>query len=513
MVEQAADVRRVRARIAGLGGRTAGMLAVLALLVAAADRTGVTVDASVDRRHTLSESLLSILRQQEQPVELVTIWGADYDEVTQPIAERLEQMAAVNPRLAFRAIDPELHKPRLSAFAGRYGVEDRPALYVCRGERAFKIPLTGSLGSTLQREVGGALVSLSDPNPPAVHFLQGHGELRPKGGAEDGSDHLVRDLELNGFTVNALDLAQASRLPNDGVLVIAGPTASFAKRELHLLDEHLTDGGATLLLADDRMSADLASWLRRRGILMGPGVPRGLLEGDLSDLLAETTETLPAQIVVSMQHHFVGQESEFPYQNLLLGTQSINPKHPATTRIAGSGQQLLSPWTTAVAVPNWGDDQDPLAAAYSKAGVSGFTAEQLLKTLSGDTWSKRREDPLQAPGDLKNASPAPLAWAITWPPASGSVRAQETRLVVWGSRQAASDGVLSQGNFANGSMLVSLCRWLSGRGAQTEIPLADSALFQVQAGDGVLFWITAGLLALLPCAFIGIALAVWWEKR
>jgi hypothetical protein len=497
----------------GLGGRTAAMLAVLALVVAAADRTGLTLDASVDRRHTLSGSLLGILRQQEQPVELVGIWDVGYEEAAQPIAERLEQMAAVNPRLAYRAIDPELHKPRLSAFAARYGVEDNPALYVCRGERAFKIPLTATLGANLQREVGGALVSLSDPNPPAVHFLQGHGELRPKGGTEDGSDHFVRDLELNGFTVGTLDLAQSKRVPNDGVLVIAGPTAPFGKLGLKLLDEYLTDGGATLLLADDRMSPDLASWLRRRGILMGPGVPRGLLAGDLSGLMVEDTETLPAQVVVSMQHHFVGQESEFPYQNLLLGTQSINPAHPATARIAGSGQQLLSPWTTAVAAPNWGDEQDPLAAAYVKAGVTGFSAEQLLKTVSGDSWSKRREDPLQAPADLKNAAAAPLAWAITWPPAPGSVRAQETRLVIWGSRQAASDGVLSQGNFANGSMLVSLCRWLGGRGAQTEIPLADSALFQVQAGDGVLFWITAGLLALLPCAFIGIALAVWWEKR
>ena len=77
MVETTAGGAGFWQRIGSLGGRTLTVLAVLAVLVAAADRSGLLSDWSSDRRFTLSPRLTLLITAQNEPVELVGIWTAD----------------------------------------------------------------------------------------------------------------------------------------------------------------------------------------------------------------------------------------------------------------------------------------------------------------------------------------------------------------------------------------------------------------------------------------------------
>jgi hypothetical protein len=217
-----------------------------------------------------------------------------------------------------------------------------------------------------------------------------------------------------------------------------------------------------------------------------------------------------------MRHHFVGQEAAFPHHNLLIPADHANPGHAVSNAAATGGLPLLSPWTTPlqVVMPGSfpGEPGKLLAAAFAALKVPPFSAIPLLQTHAGDVWVKGRADPLQAPETLAPA--LPLAWAIEHLDAGASATdGRGARLVVWGSRQAASDGVLAQGTFANATLLVDACRWLARRGAANGIPEAETAAFRLNASDGALFWIVALLVAVIPCLCIGTAILAWWERR
>jgi hypothetical protein len=509
-------------RIGRLGGRTLLVLAVLAIAVAAADRSRLFVDWSADRRFSLSPALTTLIDQQRDQLELVSIWPVELETATRPIVDGLRLMAERSPRLTYRHIDPILHKPTLSEFAARYH-EDDIGIYVVRPStgRAFRIPLNDGTRRVLQRDVGGALVALADPHPPQVSLLQGHGELRPGGGGEDGADRLVRTLELAGFVVTPVDPARGGRIAVSSLLLIAGPVAPLGP-DAEMVRMHLADGGALLALIDDRAPADLSLLLRTRGVLAGAALPanlRPVLEhGDLAAALGPQGASLPPRVVVSLQRHAVGQEAAFPHHNLLLEDALVNPAHPVTAQVAASGQSILSPWTSPVQVLHPGSFTDEVAqrlqAAYTTLGTPPFAATPLLQSATGDAWTKARGDPLQVPDGLARQSPLPLAWAIESLQTHDSVRDDRgARLLVWGSRQAASDGVLGQGRFANADLLVDGARWLLRRERSTAIPEAETAVFRLDAGDGVLQLLRALLVAVIPCACIGMAILMWWDRR
>jgi hypothetical protein len=497
------------------------VIAALVIAVAAADRSGWFVDWSADRRFSLSPALVTLLQQQQHAVELVSIWPLELDAPAAPIADALRLMAERSPRITYRHIDPVLHKPSLAGFRDRYR-EDAVGVYVVRPDlaRAFRIPLSDATRRVLQRDVGGALVALADPHPPQIAVLQGHGELRPGAGAEDGGDHLLRTLELAGFTVTPVEPARGHRIAPSSLLLIAGPLAPLGS-DLEPVRAHLADGGAALVLVDDRAPADLSRLLRTRGILTGAALPVGLNEaltgGDLAAALGPDAASLPPRVVVSLRHHAVGQETAFPHHNLLLDDRDL-AAHPVTARAATSGQRVLSPWTTPVQVLQPGNFDDAvrvrLQAAYATLGTAPFSAERLLRSKPADAWTKGRGEAFAVPTGLDQQGTLPLAWAIETVQASDSVRDDRgARLVVWGSRQALSDGVLGQERFANADVLVDAARWLLRRERATAIPEAETTAFRVDASDALLLWLSALLVAVIPCLCLGVAILAWWERR
>jgi hypothetical protein len=510
-------------RLGRLGGRTLLVLAVLAIAVAAADRSRLFVDWSADQRFSLSPALVTLLDRQQETIELVSIWPQELDEDARPVADGLRLMDERGGKVDYRHIDPVLHKPTLAEFEKRYR-EKSVGVYVVRPAtgRAFRIPLNDGTRRVLQRDVGGALVALADAHPPAISLLQGHGELRPGGGGDDGADQLIRTLELAGFVIRPVEPARGDRIAAASLLLIAGPVAPLGP-DLEHVRAHLADGGATLALLDDRAPLDLGLALRMRGVLGGAALPADLRPamapgGDLAAALGPQGANLPPRVVVSLRHHAVGQEAAFPHHNLLLDGALLNPDHPATTRAAISGQSVVSPWTSPIQVLQPGafpeDIAKRLQAVYNGFGTPPFTALPLLQTVPADAWTKSRGEAFQVPEGLDRQSALPLAWAIESLQTDASVRDDRgARLVVWGSRQAASDGVLGQGRFANADVLVDAARWLLRRERATAIPEAETAAFRVDASDGVLQLLYALLVAIIPCACIGVAILTWWDRR
>jgi hypothetical protein len=505
-------------RLGSLGGRTITALAILAILVGAADKSGLRADLSADHRFTLSSTLVAILREQSEPIELVTLWGEEWSSLAEPCAEGLREMAHENPRsISVRHIDPVLHRVALDDFTKRYHEASAPAIYVLSGsngsERAFKIPFNQLTRQMLQREIGGALLTLRDRHPPQAILVQGHGELRPDGGDQDGDGRLQRCLELAGFSVKPVELSRGGHIEATSLLILAGPTFALGDSDLRAVEQHIADGGAALIMGDDRMPGDLMAMLRRRGVLWGRLVSKPM-PSDWAAFLS-TPENGPVAIVASLARNFAGA-SAFPYHNLVLGDFMINPRHLASAQVANSGQSLLSPYSVMVQVldPRLLDPETgkALAIGYGKLGIPPFSADPLLQTAKNDAWLKLRAEPFTEPQHLGPS--IPIAWALTALPGADSVREdQGARLVLWGSRQAACDGILALENFANQTWLVDLAKWASKREPVSAIPESETAAFRVDITDRGLFWLMAVLIAVVPCSCLGAGILAWWERR
>ena len=339
--------------------------------------------------------------------------------------------------------------------------------------------------------------------------MSGHGELRPNGGAEHGADRLDRLLTQAGFRTIALTPATTVAPSPASVVIVPGPMAPLGDRALALLDQHLLDGGGLLVLADDRAPEDLRAWLRRHGVAHG-GLPPAPDPRQGSQP--------PAAITVSLTRHQAGQEVRFPYHNLLLDGPLLNPGHSITGPVAAEAIPLLSPWTSPLwlidprALPE--AEATALRGAYAALGTAPFGGEILATSAKADAWLKLRAAPLEDPEHLDQAPPIPLAVAVEYAPRADSVRAGiGGRLVVWGSRQVASDGILAQGAFANEGLLRRAADWLARRSPPSDIPPAENAAFQVQASDGTLSFLTGLLLVVVPCLCLGAAMLMWWDRR
>jgi hypothetical protein len=526
-------IRRRYRGLGRIGTRSLLLLLACGLAVAVAHRLDLRLDWSAAHRFTVAPELQRILDTEESPVELVAVWPQVGDEgrgdLGREVIHACRQISTSAPRTTFTHLDRDDQAER-DDFARRSGEERLVdgTLYVRReGRRAFRIPLTPVLPRFLQREVGGALLALRRERATPAYLLQGHGELRPGGGALDGADGLAQRLVHAGFAVEWLDeprLQRLGRVPDDGILVIPGPTAPIPDGTLDMFRRHLADGGSAALFVDDRLPVKLALLLRLRGVLVGPGFPEDFPE-TADGIFDPTRPWQPLGIVVSEQA--VGKS----FDRLLVAdnrSSYLANQHPVIRKTQASGGTLLCPRATRVEVlpPRFlalrlgvAPDQqaaaiDGFAQRYAAVGTTPFTGLDLFGFKPGQAWlvSDLRQF-LEPPANLAAWPPFALAWAVEYARSADSVGERGGRLLVWGSRQAVADGTLATEGFANETVLTDGCRWLADIGGDNLVPPAATRAFGLRTSRGTFNLLMALYAAVIPCLCIGAAIICWLERR
>jgi len=534
-----------------IGGRTLAVLAACVIAVGVAEKSGLRVDASASSRFTLAPELARIIDDQDAEIELVGIWsrrGSDQEATwvgdrAATVERYCRLIAERSADFTYRHIDAVLDRPEREAFSTDHGDARSPVLYVVReGREAFPIPITYVAPQIFQRELGGALVALARETATRCYVLQGHGELRPEGGRDDGCGHLLRRIRLAGYEVRGLDpvaFSRLGRIPDDGILLIPGPTAPLGGELVGAIERFLVHGGAALLLGDDRFASDLAALLRVRGIFVGPGYPRDY--GD--DHEGHFDPRMPGLPVLSLLsiHSRYGR-GRHAYQDLILETGegticegTTDPDRPTnlghvrprpdgariTQQTIASGRYLFSPRSTPVRVVDLAEliaEVPDAVERYRGNDTPPFAGGQILTFPAGDAWLAPYPEAANAvpppPEDLQRLPGYNLAWSVEYEPHPDSVNGdRRARIVVWGSRQAASDGVVAGGTNANEMLLVDALAWLSRRGAETPIPAKSFQAFRVECSPTTLFVLMGLLIAVIPCCFLGAAMIAWWERR
>ena len=484
-------------RLGLLGARSAVIVLALILLVAAGHRLDVSWDATPLRSFSLSPEFRAILADIDHPVAMIGVWQPTRLDPHDRLREALVRIAAASDQLDWRLIDALRDQPRLDALEERLGFPPLPdSLYLLRDDRPpQRVALHRASIFSLQRDIAGALRQLARERPVPVHPLRGHGELSDQPGQ---AAVFFQHLQRSGFAlrpaVDAAAVTRLGRLPDDGVLVIAGPQSPLGDEVIAALQRYLIDGGRLLVLADHRCPDDLRQLLQQWSIR--PGLPGH-----------------PGTVIKSLDQAL--RLSGRPFDTLIaqpLGGQ------PSAERIAGpaaaSGRLIVSPRSVPVLALDWESLDEQTAAERRTAGLlEPLLSTALLRISGDDLWLARPDDDrVAAQGDDQET--LHLARVLHFPPHPQAVDPDRgARIIVWGSREALTDRWLEGDRFANALLAGEMVAHLAALPQERPIPLQQFQHYMVHTSPTTTNLLAGLLAALLPSICIGVAILAWWERR
>lgn len=291
-----------------------------------------------------------------------------------------------------------------------------------------------------------------------ILFLSGHGERSIDRQANFDISSWAEQLRKRGFQTRSLSLSETPTIPqNTSVLVIPGPQAKLLKGEARVISEFVSNGGHIL-------------WLKDTG--KNFGLTRVMEEMDI--------EFLPGIIID-------------PLSQLLTGS--------ATAIVVGKyGQHPI--------VRNFSDNTVFPSACGIELRESKKWKQSVLLDTRPQAWSETGELHSKAQRDKGVDIPGPLNIGVAL---SRTLDKGEQRIVIICDGDFLSNTFLA--NAGNLELGMGIANWLSHDDAYVSIPVltvVDAKLNLSVASQNIMAIV---FVLLLPLAFIGTGLVIWFKRR
>jgi gliding-associated putative ABC transporter substrate-binding component GldG len=272
-------------------------------------------DLTKDKRYTLSETSLQIIKQVKNPLSIkIYMQGdlpADFKRLQQETKQLLEEFQAYNSNIVFEFVNPledgdesmefvkSLYKKGLTPV--NITVDDKgkqsqamvfPWAIAVYDDKEVNIPLLKNImGATTEQKVKGSIQHLEYSIADAINkitigkqkkvaILKGNGEMR-----EIHLDKILRQIHdsyyIGPFTLDSVakdPTGTLNALKKYDLAIIAKPTETFSDEEKQVLDQFIMNGGKTLWLID-QVAADMDSLYNQSGATLA--YPRDLNLNDM----------------------------------------------------------------------------------------------------------------------------------------------------------------------------------------------------------------------------------------
>lgn len=446
--------RRLRWQLAAQSGIFVALLALLiALLAYVAHEYRAERDVTRSARNTLSAATLGALKQMQGPVT-ITAYAVQQDasgsNVHKLIEERLRTYQRAKHDLRLQLVDPR-EQPKLAAEAG---LRTPNALVIEYQRRSEQI----ALGDFNEQNFTNALVRLMRGANNLVLWLDGHGERKLEGLANHDLGGFGHQLREKGFSVSSINLGLAQEVPaNAALLVITHPQVDLQPAELEKLLRHIDRGGNLLWLIDTEPLHGLQPLAEKLGLVLTPGTV-------VDPALAPRSGPPVFAVAANYARHAV------------VGALQYNTLFPHARQIGaddGAGWRVT-----------------PLIDVAPRGWV------ETGKLDAKPAFDKTRDFP----------GPVNVASAF-----ERTVGDREQRVIVVGTGHFLSNSFL--GNGGNLALGISMLNWLAGDDALVSIDPRPAADAQLEIDSMQLYLIAFAVLLLLPIAFAGTGLTVWWRRR
>ncbi len=430
-------------------------IALLAVIAWLSNRYPLTIDMSANQRNSLSQESERLVSSIEYPLE-VTLFVSPINE-SKPLLEALfERYQQLQPNIRFRSLNPDLHPDLLRTFDIRYDGEVLLE-YQGRSEKVSQVS-EANVSSTIQR--------LLRQGERWLVFLDGHGERNPYREANHDYSLLATQLANKGYTIENLNLTQASSIPdNTDVLILASPKVPLLPGEIEILREYIEQGGNLLWLAD----------------------PEQAIEG--LDLLEDQLAIgfLPG-IIVDPNSQLMGLDR---VDFTMVGEY---PRHPITENL-----NSLSLFPQAQAIEFHGDESWQLQV-FLRSDTRSWNETGELR---GEIFNGDDED--------ENAGPLDIGLTLTRSLQNNDRELFEQRVAIIGDADFLSNRYL--GNGSNLEIGVNLINWLSHDDRLIAISPRPAPDTRLELSQPEQLAIALIFLLLLPIGLISSGLRIWLKRR
>jgi gliding-associated putative ABC transporter substrate-binding component GldG len=262
-------------------------IAILILLNFAASKVFKRFDLTDDKRYTLSETSLAIIKEAKEPIYVdVFLKGefpGEFKKLQTETNQLLEEFKAYNSNIKFQFVNPiedeEGAEQVMQSFIERgltpinVTVDDKgkqtqevvfPWAIATYGNRSVKVPLLKNMmGASTEEKVvssvqhleyafANAFNTITKAKEKKIAIIKGNGELHDLLIAD-----FVRDVREN-YYIGTFTLDSVAKQPNEtlkflkkyDLAIIAKPTERFSDEEKEVMDQFVMNGGKTIWLVD-----------------------------------------------------------------------------------------------------------------------------------------------------------------------------------------------------------------------------------------------------------------------
>ncbi|MEQ9355930.1 MAG: Gldg family protein [Coleofasciculus chthonoplastes F2-STO-03] len=499
---------------------TLAMFVIIGLINFLGVRYGVQIDLTENQLFTLSPQSQQVVRNLDQSVK-VWVFESPANPADQ---ELLENYRRYGSNLEFEFVDPQLQPE----FAQKFNVNYIGEVYLEYGNQR-ELVQTISQGERLSEvQLTNAIERITGDRTDKVYFLQGHGERPLEASDEAGLSQAVSALETKNFTVEPLNLAEQTAVPDDAsLIVIAGPKRALFEPEVQALEDYLAQGGSLLVMIDPDTNPGLEPLLSDWGVMLtnqividasgqgrlvglGPATPLVTQYGDhpiTQDFgtgfsiypLAQPVDTQPVEgiqetpLVITNPQSWAENTPE--QQPLEFNEQEGDRPGPLVLGVALS-RQAESSTASPTLEPETTETPD----------AEGEDTDEPETTETPDAEGEDTDEPEAT--ETPEASPSP----IQTDKSQAKEDDAESRLIVYGNSNFATDSWFDQQ--LNPDIFINSVSWLSKRDAQalsiSPKEPEDRRINLTPVQSGILGWLA---LLIVPAFGFLTAGMLWWLRR
>lgn len=439
-------------------------------------------DVTKTKQYTLSDATKNVIKGLKEPVTITAFISDDYYSADN-LRRLLDEYGYVSPQVKVVKYDFKTALDKVQEYGATYD----GTMYVESGKDNAKKKEEIRGGS--EEQITSAILAVSTGEKTRICFLEGHGEAKLMGGAEDKRSltNIKTILENQQYRCDTLNLfTQAQpQVPGDcKLLVIAGPQGPVSTREVDAIKRYVDQGGNLFLMLEP------ASALSFTALLQGHGVKP--LGGTVSDK-GNSAEGRPQILVAFQQPHDTTKGLDYVVMPLSTPLEVENAEPPPAMPGA-------PPPPPQKAQPLWktGDSAVDIGAAGGTTLKGPFTMAAAV--------DESPQKPEQMPGMPEQPQPED--------------NQRRARLIVVGDSDFATDqtlqlvgGPMTIAGRSNLSFTVMAINWLVKNEKLVAVPPKEQAEQPFSATDGQRRFAWSLTLGIVPLLIIIWGTAVWWLRR
>ncbi len=408
------------------------VVGIVCALYYVANRHPLRRDFTKNKVQTLSPMTLKTLKGLDRKVEAIAFFETATPAETM-VGDLLKEYSRRSGFFSYTKIDPSL-KP---AEFKRYAMSDYGVLFISGQRRKnvgmqeiFAVSYNNQYGQELPPEFIGeqaftnAIIAVASEEQKTICFTEGHGERNIDGQGEADYSGVRVMIEGQNYSVKTVNIATEKGVPPAcNVMVMAGPEKYLSKEEYGALRMYLAGGGRALFMLDPMKNSSVEALLSEWGVRVGN------------------------DIVIDRGRYF-GEDPLTPVPEFAY--------HDITDELSRSKLTVGLPAARSVTA--------------EKNKSEGATISPLLES-SPDSWAETNMTTPNAAFNKGEDVKGPVSLAVAIEKPVPGVRGGETRIVVVGDSDFASNGFTVMtpdvvkaiaGGAGNSDLFVNIVNWLAG---------------------------------------------------